>query len=899
MEDKISIKPSSTLIRILRLMLLLTGFLMVDFGEIYALPERKINAGDAEALDEFGLSVSISGDYAIVGARHESPGGVNGAGSAYIYHRSGNNWTQQAKIVAGDAEEEDRFGKSVSISGDYAIVGALWEDPGGLDRAGSAYIFHRSGENWTQQAKITASDAESGDWFGVGVCINGDYVAVGARYENPGGVDAAGSAYIFHRSGENWTQQAKINASDVESWDSFGVSVSINGDYVIVGAPWEDPGDVSRAGSAYIFHRSGENWTQQAKITAADPGTDDYFGNTVSISGDYALVGAQYEDPDIYNAGSAYIFHRSGASWTQQAKIGAADAGSSDEFGGLVSIDGDYAIVGANNEDPGGVYNAGSAYIFHRSGASWTQQAKISAGDGEDSDHFGFSVSINGDYAAVGAWAGDAGEVQDAGSAYIYRHRVNHPIPRSQYVMMGIPCTVDNGDAGTLFQDDFNDSAPGHPRWRVSRYDEINGWYVRYQEGPHQGVDPFAPGLGFWIVQSVVSNCTIDVEADHLTDFEAEDQTFSVPISRDPAGELRGLTQIANPFHNSYDWSQTTITHSVSGTVPIATAAGNGWMDGHLYVWDPDQGQAGAYITYNFDGGDPKSMAVWSGGWVESYTSDADLTVNFTQAGVGGMPRTPGGEGGIPDRDSEKGWSLQLALHSIDGGYCDPDNRAAVNPHSEDGWDMYDAREFTPMSPAYVHLYFDHEDRGFRPGRYTWDCRSTDFDDGKTWKFTVRVVNLPDREFILCWHGVDKIDRRYCFMLENEAGGRLCNLRETGEYRFRSGNVDIQELNFRLVVTEATRGASDPMATEFGILSVQPNPFNSQTVINYATPDYALVKLNLYDITGRYIRFSGSEWVSAGDHHAVINGDDLAAGTYVVRLEAGGRKFERKIQLVK
>jgi len=405
----------------------------------------KTVASDRAANDWFGYSVSISGDYAIVGAFIEDEDASGGntkseAGSAYIFHRSGETWTQQQKIVAFDRAAGDYFGWSVSISGDYAIVGAYAENEDAssgstLAGAGSAYIFHRSGETWTQQQKIAASDRAVNDYFGYSVSISGDYAIVGAFFEDEDASSAntlsnAGSAYIFTRSGETWTQQQKIAASDRGAGDQFGISVSISGDYAIVGARYNDEdafgGDTkSDAGSAYIFHRSGETWTQQQKIAASDRAAGDYFGNSVSISGDYVIVGA---GGDNFRTGSAYIFYRSGETWTQQQKIVASDRELGDSFGFSVSISGDYAIVGArfgeevfDNEN----YDDGSAYIFHRSGVTWTQQKKIVASDPAAGDNFGISVSISGGYAIVGANhenedASGGSSKSDAGSAYIF-----------------------------------------------------------------------------------------------------------------------------------------------------------------------------------------------------------------------------------------------------------------------------------------------------------------------------------------------------------------------------------------------------------------------------------------------------------------------------------------------
>jgi hypothetical protein len=331
------------------------------------------------------------------------------------------NWTQQAKINATDKDDRDFFGRSVAISsdGNTAIVGAYQEDPGGNDyiNAGSAYIFTRdSNGNWTQQAKINATDNEANDFFGWSVAISGDgnTAIVGAPDEDPGGTSYinAGSAYIFTRdSNGSWIQQAKINATVKDDRDNFGWSVAISGDgnTAIVGANSEDPGgnDYVNAGSAYIFTRSNGSWTQQAKINATDKEANDFFGYSVAISGDgnTAIVGAPDEDPggtSYINAGSAYIFTRSNGSWIQQAKIDATDKEANDFFGWSVAIsgDGNTAIVGAYREDPGGndYVDAGSAYIFTRnSNGSWTQQAKIDADDKTSSDFFGWSVAISSD----------------------------------------------------------------------------------------------------------------------------------------------------------------------------------------------------------------------------------------------------------------------------------------------------------------------------------------------------------------------------------------------------------------------------------------------------------------------------------------------------------------------
>ena len=343
---------------------------------------------------------------------------------------------QQAKIQASDKQADDIFGFSVAISddGNTAIVGAIYEDV--LIDEGAAYIFTRSGANWSPQAKIQASDTQGNDYFGSSVAISSDgNTAIVGAYRSSNSTSYSGAAYIFTRSGTSWTQQAKIMASDKQQGDLFGFSVSISddGNTAIVGAHMEfadeglstGPGGYGfpYAGAAYIFTRSGTSWTQRAKIQASDKQIDDMFGISVAMSGDgnTAIVGA-YEGFDVSNGGSAYIFTRSGTSWTQQGKILASDNQVKDFFGRSVSIsgDGNTVIAGATNEDTGGT-DAGAAYIFTRSGTTWTQKQKIQASDKQADDYFGRSVSISsdGNTVIVGAAAEDTGGT-DVGAAYIF-----------------------------------------------------------------------------------------------------------------------------------------------------------------------------------------------------------------------------------------------------------------------------------------------------------------------------------------------------------------------------------------------------------------------------------------------------------------------------------------------
>ncbi|WP_324662630.1 FG-GAP repeat protein [Haloarcula sediminis] len=398
-------------------------------------PQPKLSADDVNGTTLFGGSVAVSNDgaTALAGATWDSTNGRM-AGAAYVFERSDGSWSQQAKLLSDDTDSRDYFGKSVALSNDgsLAIVGANSDDDPHGDGGGAAYVFARSDGSWDQQGKLAADDGTGGvkasssgnDHFGESVAMSGDggIALVAAPDENENGT-AAGAAYAFERSDGSWSQQAKLLADDGSRIDQFGSSVGLSrdGSRALIGASHDSNG----AGSAYIFARSDGSWSQQTKIAADDGDSDDQFGCSVAMSddGEHAFVGAKYDRATASDAGSAYVFERSGGAWRQRAKLTADDGDSEDHFGTSVDISGDGStlLTGAyGDEDPHGE-EAGSAYVFERSDGSWSQQAKLVAGDGESEDEFGGSVALSGDgsLGLVGAkWDNDP--VRHAGSAYVF-----------------------------------------------------------------------------------------------------------------------------------------------------------------------------------------------------------------------------------------------------------------------------------------------------------------------------------------------------------------------------------------------------------------------------------------------------------------------------------------------
>ncbi|EOQ96299.1 FG-GAP repeat protein [Leptospira wolbachii serovar Codice str. CDC] len=383
-------------------------------------------------------------------------------------------WEAQAYLKASNAEANDFFGFSVAISRDTIVVGASGEasnqttisngptasgDNSAL-RSGAVYVFQRSGNSWTQEAYLKASNAEVDDRFGISVAIDGDTIAVGANEEdsnqttitnglpasNDNNASNSGAVYVFQRTGSTWVEQAYIKPPNTGVDDQFGVSISISGDTIAVGSFLEDSiqttitngptatGDDSatQSGAAYVFQRSGSTWSQQAYLKASNAQSDDRFGVTVSISGDTIVVGANLEDSNqttITNgatassdnsatqSGAAYVFQRTGSTWVEQAYLKPPNAEANDQFGQRVAISKDTIVVGSfsessnqttiSNGQTASTNNSaalsGAAYVFQRIGSTWTHQAYLKAPNTEADDRFGISLAIEGDTILVGA----------------------------------------------------------------------------------------------------------------------------------------------------------------------------------------------------------------------------------------------------------------------------------------------------------------------------------------------------------------------------------------------------------------------------------------------------------------------------------------------------------------
>ncbi len=368
----------------------------------------RLVATDPQANDNFGYSVDMSDDYLVVGAPNED--GASSAtdadrGAVYVYKRTGSStYGSGVKLTPTGSADSDIFGTSVSISGDFIIVGAV--ETGAIgSQIGKAYVFRRTAVNsWTQEAKLLASDPLAGDQFGNSVSISGNYAIVGAFGKNSG----EGAVYFFHRdSSGTWSSGVKKTSGSSSSY-KFGRSVAIDGDYAVVGE-YQDPGSGSEQGTAYVYHRTGTNtWDSGVELTYGSKADYDWFGHSVSISGDYAIVGAPGNVTGTNSNGYAVVYHRTATTtWDGGTRIDPGGGGADDQIGFSVDIYGDRLLIGAPGVD-GSTTDEGEAYMYTLN-VTWVLDQSLSASDPESGDQFGFAVGVSSYGGAICAPYEDGG----------------------------------------------------------------------------------------------------------------------------------------------------------------------------------------------------------------------------------------------------------------------------------------------------------------------------------------------------------------------------------------------------------------------------------------------------------------------------------------------------------
>lgn len=352
--------------------------------------QQKVTATDWVAGDLYGYSLVMTPNTVFVAAAHAMIGGNANAGAVYVYKKSDGAWDQVQKLTASDGAAGDEFGISISVSGNTLLVGSVLH---GVH--GAAYVFKDYGGTWTQSQEFTASDAGG---FGFMVRLHQGTAVIGA----PGTNDFTGNAYVFTRHNGVWSQAAELNPSDGAPGDYFGKSVGISGNTIIIGQFL--PSSYTQVGSAYVFTKSGNTWIQTQKLTPSVTQPGEGFGSALAMSGSTALITAVNQQVGSFNFGAVYVFKKSGGTWSQTQILTGDDNFGPNGTGRRIAMHGDTAIVGAPVASLSGFLSfEGAAYVFTRSGNTWSLEKTLTANDASPGQFFGSAVGLSANGAIAGA----------------------------------------------------------------------------------------------------------------------------------------------------------------------------------------------------------------------------------------------------------------------------------------------------------------------------------------------------------------------------------------------------------------------------------------------------------------------------------------------------------------
>lgn len=382
---------------------------------------QKVTASDGTANSFFGSSAALHGNAALIGA----DGDNSFRGAAYIFFsRSGDSrWTELQKLTASDGLAGDEFGYRVDLAGNTLVVGAFSATVNGVVSQGAAYVFTRSGNTWSEDQKLLASDGALFDNFGASVALYRDTIVVGANGATVNGNPAQGAVYVFRLSNGIWTEVQKLTAQDGAAYDNFGLSVALHGSAILVGSPVANINGHSGQGAVYAFINVNGIWRFAQKLTAGDGGTNAGFGESVALDRDTALVGAYGATVKGHSGqGAAYIFNNSGGRLTETQKLTANDGESNANFGNAVALDNHQALIGADVSTVGGNTSAGKAYIFTETGGTWGQIHALVSSDPATDDFFGAAVALDGPTVLVSTPHPVINGNPYQGAAYFFEH---------------------------------------------------------------------------------------------------------------------------------------------------------------------------------------------------------------------------------------------------------------------------------------------------------------------------------------------------------------------------------------------------------------------------------------------------------------------------------------------
>lgn len=385
--------------------------------------QAKIIASDRHAGSVFGSNTVIEGNRVAVSSHGHTHGDFTGNASVYVFEFDGTAWIETAELLASDGFQGNRFGTSIAMSGDTIAVSAEFDTENGT-LSGSVYIFNYDGTNWIQQAKLFPKDGDEFLYFGYSIALFEDTLVAASNRRTTGGKLDIGIAYIFEFDGTTWVEKQAI-VPPTDRLRGFASSIAVQNNTIVVGSPAVHTDEVSNSGALFVYEYIGSFWQHTNSIYPTDPQSFSNFGTPVDLSGDVIVAGSERHSDGLNEQGTVYVYRRSGNGWTEEARLLASNGESNDHFGYSVGISHDTIVVGAPWADlpNGSANNSGMAYLFQRLDGQWNQVSLMRASDAGGNDLFSYgsgSISVDQNRAIIGSLFDRIGSQSNAGSAYIF-----------------------------------------------------------------------------------------------------------------------------------------------------------------------------------------------------------------------------------------------------------------------------------------------------------------------------------------------------------------------------------------------------------------------------------------------------------------------------------------------
>ena len=861
----------------------------------------KLLASDFASGDRYGDAVDVDGTVAIVGARQNN----SSNGAAYILRYDGGAWTETSILTPNSPVNDELFGRSVAIDGRRAIIGA----------EGGAYIFEYDGSQWIEVVRLNGA----GTSFGQTVDVEADRAVIGFSSE---------TVTVYQFDGTIWSQETTLTASDESSNDQFGTDVTLQGNAIVVGAPFEDDGG-SQAGAAYVFRLSGTTWTEEAKLVASDAQASDLFGEAVSLSGNLALIGAPEEDGGVgdpaSNAGAGYIFRYDGSLWSQETILRLSTAQPNDRFASAVAIDGTGAVVGTPGRFGDGGSDAGAAFIYQFNGSSWLQEARLLSSDLESSDRFGNAVAIDRNTVFVGAPEEDGGASNpafSAGTVYVFGPPVAAAPPASAQPGGAITVSVDLGSAALPFPDVLGAgfklqydptrlqavSAVAGPF--IDDGDLVNDSFIDngagvvsigvFRKGSNGSVSGF--GTVAEVTFQVPSGAPINVDAAiTVSDVLTVDGTGRIVASYPVAGQVSlvdgtTLTVWPGDTDNSGIVDPATAAVNAADVLPIANCfnlTGPPRSGPFSIQWEPT-----TVDPWTFPPVDPAedcaATTTFTNPAYADATGDGIINQNDLSA-VGlnfGLARSASGPSGTlllavaPEMvvgnggpfptvflpETEEGRTYRFAVHLNDpiAGFRGLTARLRLPA------DLFRISDVAPGSWLDDGDLLQLDDYDVAEGRLELAASR------KRGRPSVHGTGVAVE---ISATALRTTSTTAAIMLESA----VANVRGEGPVGLTTTQASLEVV-----------GGNEPTdAPKFALSPVNPHPLRGSTQVEYELGEAGSIQLTVFDILGRRVATVRDGWHDAGVHTAPLDARTLAPGLYFVRLTSGTSSMSQRVTVVR